>query len=678
MRRISGRTVRATTLSFAAAFAGAALAATAQAQTPPTPTPVTTVPPTVLDTVSIDATRSARPVFNVPGSTSVVEGETIDRRQPNSFGDLIRDLPGVEISGGPRPGGVQPNIRGLESERVQIRIDGARQDFQNEHKGRVFIDPDMIKRIEVVRGPQSTLYGSGAIAGLLSFTTKDASDLLQPGQHWGFRVKTGYQSAYDSAMTAVTGFAKVDRFDVVAQGLWRTSSDMRQGGGSLLPYSGVEVKSGLAKAGVDIAPGARATVTWLGYRDNGFSTTTPNTGATNAPAERDTSQHTMAANFTYNPDNSPWFDMRVSVYHSRLDLSERLLSSNRLDNSKFRTTGLDVANSTSFAVHNAVKLRFTYGLDGYFQNVVGTRNGAPRPQYPDANANAFGLFAQSEISLFDIVTVTPGVRYDRYYRAPVFAAAGPSLQASHVSPRVSVSVDPVKWFGVYGLYAEAFRAPALNELYVSGTHFPGNTFIPNPFLRPEIARNREVGVNLRLNDLAFKGDRLRGRVAYFNTNYSDFIDQVITAVTTTSVNRSTANISGWEAQLMYTGGGFFAGIAASRIRGQTTTPTVTPLSSIPADKLVLTGGYTHEPWGLTFGGRLKFVAEQNLVPAGTPMTPGYAIYDLFASWQPETGPLRGVRMDFAVENISDLRYRDHLSAVNDPGRNFKFSTAFQF
>ena len=105
-------------------------------------------------------------------------------------------------------------------------------------------------------------------------------------------------------------FAKVDRFDVVAQGLWRKSSDMRQGGGTLLPYSGLEVLSGLVKAGVDIAPGARATVTWLGYRDDGLSTTTPNTGATTSPADRDTSQHTISANFTYNPDNSPWLDLR--------------------------------------------------------------------------------------------------------------------------------------------------------------------------------------------------------------------------------------------------------------------------------------------------------------------------------------------------------------------------------
>lgn len=673
-RRNHGRTVRATSLSIAAVFAGGALATSALAQT----VPVTPVPPTILEPLSIDATRTARPVSRVPGSVSVVEGEQIERQQPNTYGDLIRNLPSVELSGGPRISGIQPNIRGLEGERVQIRIDGARQDFQNEHKGRVFVDPDMLKRVEVVRGPQSTLYGSGAIAGLLSFTTKDASDFLQPGQNWGFRVKAGYQSAPDMGMASVTGFARAGAFDVVASGLYRNSADLRQGGGSILRFSNLDVMSGLVKVGAQIAPDMRASFSWLGHKDQGISTTTPNTGATTAPADRSDLQHTFAGNFSYNPSNNPWFDFKGTVYHTRLDIHERRLSDSRLDGSFFRTTGIDLANSNNVRVTDWMGVRVTYGIDGNLQYVSGTRGALPRTQYPNAHGNAFGFFAQTELKFLDIVTVTPGGRFDKFTRRPENSALGPDLDASRFSPRVSVNVDPVKWFGIYGLYAEAFRAPALNELYVSGTHFPGNNFIPNPLLRPETAYNREVGVNFRFDDLITKNDRLRARAVYFNTNYHDFIDQVITATTTTNVNRQTANIQGFEVELAYTGFGFFGSIAASRLRGDQTSPTNTPLSSIPGDKLVLTAGYTHEPWGLTFGGRAKFIADQNRVPAGTPATPGYSLFDIFVSWEPVSGPLAGVRMDFGIDNITDRAYRDHLSAVGDYGRNFKFTTAFQF
>lgn len=640
--------------------------------------PSTSAPPVTLDPISIDAMRAAKPVSQVPGSVSVVDGEQLDRQQPNAYGDLIRNLPAVELSGGPRASGIQPNIRGLEGERVQIRIDGARQDFQNEHKGRVFLDPDVLKRVEVVRGPQSTLYGSGAIAGLLSFTTKDAADFLRPGQHWGFRVKSGYQSAPDMAMASLTGFARAGMFDVVASGVYRNASNLRQGGGTILPFSDQDVLSGLIKVGATPAPDMRVAVSWLGHRDTGISTTTPNTGATNAPADRSNLQHTFAANFSYSPAKSPYIDLKGTIYHTRLDVNERRFSDSRVDGSFFRTTGIDLANSNNFAVSDWMGVRLTYGVDGYLQYVTGTRNNVPRAQYPNAHGDAFGVFAQSELRFFDILTVTPGGRFDRFARRPETSALGAPLEASHFSPRVSVAVEPVKWFSIYGLYSEAFRAPALNELYVSGTHFPGNSFIPNPNLRPETARNREVGVHFKFDDLATRNDRLRARLVYFNTNYHDFIDQVITATTTTNVNRSTANISGFEAELAYSGFGFFGSIAAARIRGDQTSPTSTPLSSIPGDKLVLTAGYTHEPWGITFGGRAKFVADQFRVPAGTTATPGYSLFDLFVSWEPTTGPLAGVRMDFGIDNITDRAYRDHLSAVGDYGRNFKFTTAFQF
>src|SRR3546814_1100075 len=108
--------------------------------------------------------------------------------------DLLRDMPGVELDGGPRITAVQPSIRGMGGERVLIRIDGARQNFESGHRGRVFLDPEVLERVDVLRGPASTLYGSGAIGGVIDFTTRDASHFLEPGETFGARVGTGYQS----------------------------------------------------------------------------------------------------------------------------------------------------------------------------------------------------------------------------------------------------------------------------------------------------------------------------------------------------------------------------------------------------------------------------------------------------------------------------------------------------
>jgi hemoglobin/transferrin/lactoferrin receptor protein len=78
---------------------------------------------------------------------------------------LIGDVPGLLIEGGPRGVAQEPNIRGFQDEQVVLRLDGGRLNFNRGHSGRFFFDPDIIQRVEVVRGGASTLFGSGAIWG---------------------------------------------------------------------------------------------------------------------------------------------------------------------------------------------------------------------------------------------------------------------------------------------------------------------------------------------------------------------------------------------------------------------------------------------------------------------------------------------------------------------------------
>jgi hemoglobin/transferrin/lactoferrin receptor protein len=92
------------------------------------------------------------------GPVDVVDGERLERLQAQSFDDILRDLPGVTTLGGPRGAAELPQIRGLGSDRIIIRQDGTRQNFQSGHKGRVLVNPVLIKRVEVVKGPSSALF----------------------------------------------------------------------------------------------------------------------------------------------------------------------------------------------------------------------------------------------------------------------------------------------------------------------------------------------------------------------------------------------------------------------------------------------------------------------------------------------------------------------------------------
>ncbi len=640
------------------------------------------VPVAPLDPITVTGTRTERSLYDVPGSASTVTKQTVDQRQPQRLDDLLRDLPGVDISGGPRPGASEPNVRGLEGERVLIRLDGARQDFQSGHKGRIFLDPDLIKQVDVVRGPNSVLYGSGALAGVINITMRDATDFLRPGEKAGYRVKTGFQSVNDMVMAQVVGFANVAGFDLLGGLTYRDSGDYAFGGKGHLANSGAEVVSGLVKGGYTFQPGQRLGLSLIAFDDRDVSTTTPNTAATTAPADRTTQQFTGSLTYDHRDPSLPWLDLKAVAYHNRVYIREKLLRPSpftgpRQDETALRTSGADVQNTSRFNISDAVAVALTYGVDGRVEATDGERNNMPRPEFPDAHGRVAGAFVQPEIRLWDSVSLTPGLRFDYYYRKPDSAAVGPSLSESRVSPRIGAQWDATKWFSVYALYAEAFRAPSLSELYVSGTHFPGNRFIPNPNLKPEIGKNKEVGVTLKLDDAVQPGDKLRFRVSGFHTNYRDFIDLIVTATTTTPVNVTHATIWGVELEGGYMSGNWFGTLGASIIRGDNKS-TDQPLASIPGDKVALTVGYQFPEWDIVIGGRSKFVAAQNRVPTGVSKTNGYALFDLFLSWQPSDGPLRGARFDFGIDNLTDKRYRDHLTPNLDPGRNFKLAASFQF
>ena len=98
-------------------------------------------------------------------------------------------------------------------------------------------------------------------------------------------------------------------------------------------------------------------------------------------------------------------------------------------------------------------------------------------------------------------------------------------------------MTPIKGIEIYGTYAEAYRAPAITETLISGVHpgFPFE-FLPNPDLKPETARNSEIGVNVQYNSVLLPGDAFRAKADYFHNNVDNYIDQFF------DVNKSRVSI----------------------------------------------------------------------------------------------------------------------------------------
>ena len=180
-----------------------------------TTTPVTTPGqpvPTQLDAVTTAATRTRRPLDDVPATVSVITTEDIDRENMQDVRDLVRNEPGVTVGNNPFRAGYQNFlIRGIGGNRVLLMVDGMRlPDFPDSNQGagtytREQPDLEDIKRVEIIRGPASALYGSDAIGGVVAYTTKDPGDYMIGGKNFFASIKGAYSGANQQFAETITG-----------------------------------------------------------------------------------------------------------------------------------------------------------------------------------------------------------------------------------------------------------------------------------------------------------------------------------------------------------------------------------------------------------------------------------------------------------------------------------------
>lgn len=184
---------------------------------------------TELDKVTVTATRSEKRVDEAPVTASVISGQEIEDGLIKDIKDLVRFEPGVSVRRAParftaagsstgRDGNAGFNIRGLEGNRVLILVDGVRAPdgyaFGAQNMGRGdYVDLDLLKSVEIVRGPASALYGSDGLAGSVSFFTKDPSDLLKAGDAFSLRARAGYASSDKSTTESLLAAGRQGRWE---------------------------------------------------------------------------------------------------------------------------------------------------------------------------------------------------------------------------------------------------------------------------------------------------------------------------------------------------------------------------------------------------------------------------------------------------------------------------------
>lgn len=166
---------------------------------------------TILKRITVTATRGTKSVLDVPQNVTVIDGKTLEKHQVRDIQDLVRYEPGISVDrqtsiANPFSQLTGFSIRGVGGNRVQMLVDGSRIQERITDGSRDFVDPWNMKAVELIRGPNSVLWGADALGGTVAFRTRDPEDLLD-GQDkpWALEAKTAFDSYDNSFRKQVTG-----------------------------------------------------------------------------------------------------------------------------------------------------------------------------------------------------------------------------------------------------------------------------------------------------------------------------------------------------------------------------------------------------------------------------------------------------------------------------------------
>lgn len=667
------------------------------------------------ETITVYGTSNPLPAFEYPGQVSVIAREEIELFAPSNISDVLRDSPGVEMSGGPRRNGETPSIRGFGRLNVLVLLDGARQSFTSGHDGAFFIDPELLRSAEIVRGPASALYGSGAVGGVLAFETVDASDLLAEDETMGARFRVGYQGANEEMFAGVSGFADYGAFDVLASFGWRDSGDIELGSGFTLP-SDDDIVTGLLTGGYDFGRGYSVDASWQSFRNEAFEPDNPqglsvdDGSATFNTVDKTTQSDTYRVRFIAAPSHLSWLDFTLTAYRTETSVEEAEPDTGRVTLREVDTTGLSARNAIDFNLLGGDHI-FTLGGDWYQDEQSGrdsaSADGA-RAGVPSAESTFYGAFAQLE-STFERpfgapgrLIVIPGVRFDRFENS-ADGIAGSDNEDEAVSPRIGATYLPVEWLAVFASWGEAFRAPNVNELYLDGIHFQiphpilgptgptaPNFFIANPNLLPEESETFEVGFGLNFDQLVAADETLSLRASYFESEVENLIDlsvdfafsptcfappfQPCTSGTTNSANVAMAELEGYELEALFDSPRLRVSAALSHIDGRNVT-TGAPLASLTPTRLNLDFRYRFLASNLSLGTRIQIADGHDNVATAAEERPGYSVVDIYGVWRPEFAPR--LRVDAGIDNVFDTDYERVFAGVSEPGFNPRIALSYQ-
>jgi hemoglobin/transferrin/lactoferrin receptor protein len=693
-----------------------------------------------LDTITAAASKTEERAVDALAPVSVVTSAQIEGRQASTVGDLIYNVPGVWVQNRGDEPSTSINIRGLQDfGRVAVVVDGARQNYQRTGhfaNGSFFLNPELISGIDIVRGPTANIYGSGAIGGVASFRTKDIEDVVRAGERWGVDMKTVVGSNYGRALGSAFGGVHVNpNVDVFAGGTYSTQENYKDGTGYEVANTGNRLSSGIAKLTLRPADGHEVKLGTIFQEDlytvgqpprkAGDPNSTNANGTNNLGGtsiyKSDVKNYTTTLGWKYNQPDDQLFDWDSKIYWNRTENDQVKTAHTSTTPSAYcggvpgnpvsgcigstrgyllDTYGIDLHNTSRF-VTGDWRHAVTYGLDA-FQDQVSSRDttGTSEITTPGGKRTVSGGFVQWKTNYTSMLEVISALRYDNYQ----LSSGSTSSSGDRLSPKITVALVPTAVVTPYVSYAEGYRAPSITETLITGSHTsaspfdaffrcPSGTpgpgadstfcFVSNPNLRPEVGKNKEIGFNLKKNDLFVAGDTLRGKINIFRNDVENFIDLVNYGAPLGGPggpmpfyqyqNIAEARIQGFEAETMYDANLWFFGLSGTYQNGKNV-QTGFGLSSIPPQKITTTAGVRLLDRTLILSMMWTSAIANTDIPTNYLPATSYDLVNLYLQYQ----PTRDLTLNFSVENLLNQYYRPYAlpaGSTTDTQNDVKWASA---
>lgn len=497
----------------------------------------------LLEHIVVTATRTPTPSQNVGSDVTVITAEDIAQRQRMSVLDILRGVPGLNVvqSGG---FGQQTSVflRGANSNHTLVLIDGVEANDPSNPSG--FFNfanllVDNIERIEVLRGPQSTLYGSDAIGGVINIITKKgqgkphATARVQGGSFGTFKVMGGISGGSELFNYSVTG-SRLESSGISA-------ADSRRGNSEEDGYHNTTVTSRLG-----LTPGSHFAFDFtLRYQDDYTEIDGSTVDAMGRFSPIDDPNAVLNAQQLYTRGQG-----RLTAFDGQWEqiLAVSFTKYHRVNedqpdpNNPFPFPGAFDGEKVKVAWRNNLRFVKNHLLTfGIATEVERMEVESPGSNLPRKGVRTTGYYLQDQWSLWDKLFITGGVRLDDHSR---FGA--------QVTERVTAALV-LDRFGTKfrGSYGTGFKAPSLSQLFddrfnsiVKGVKFEFN----NPNLGPEESESWDIGIRQFLWD-----KRLSLDVTYFNNELTHLIQfQQVDPDKFQLINIAAAQVTGWEVVITLT------------------------------------------------------------------------------------------------------------------------------